>query len=85
VRELGARLREGVARLPGVGEIRGRGLMIAFELTEGGAPDVVLRALQEQRIVLNATSPTTVRLLPPLIIDEAQADDALARLLAVLA
>jgi predicted acetylornithine/succinylornithine family transaminase len=85
VRELGERLREGVARLPGVGEIRGRGLMIAFELTEGGAPDVVLRALQEQRIVLNATSPTTVRLLPPLIIDEAQADDALARLLAVLA
>ncbi|HKE79538.1 MAG TPA: acetylornithine transaminase [Solirubrobacteraceae bacterium] len=85
VRELGERLRDGVARLPGVGEIRGRGLMIAFELTEGGAPDVVLRALQEQRIVLNATSPTTVRLLPPLIIDEAQADDALARLLAVLA
>jgi predicted acetylornithine/succinylornithine family transaminase len=85
VRELGERLREGVARLPGVGEIRGRGLMIAFELTEGGAPDVVLRALQEQRIVLNATGPTTVRLLPPLIIDEAQADDALARLLAVLA
>jgi acetylornithine/N-succinyldiaminopimelate aminotransferase len=85
VRELGERLREGVARLPGVGEIRGRGLMIAFELTEGGAPDLVLRALQEQRIVLNATGPTTVRLLPPLIIDEAQADDALARLLAVLA
>src|SRR5262249_41557156 len=70
VRELGERLREGVARLPGVGEIRGRGLMLAFELTEGGAPDLVLRALQEQRIVLNATSPTTVRLLPPLIIDE---------------
>jgi predicted acetylornithine/succinylornithine family transaminase len=85
VRELGERLREGVARLPGVGEIRGRGLMLAFELTEGGAPDLVLRALQEQRIVLNATSPTTVRLLPPLTIDEAQADDALARLLAVLA
>jgi acetylornithine/N-succinyldiaminopimelate aminotransferase len=85
VRELGERLRAGVARLPGVGEIRGRGLMIAFELTEGGAPDLVLRALQEQRIVLNATGPTTVRLLPPLIIDEAQADDALARLLAVLA
>jgi predicted acetylornithine/succinylornithine family transaminase len=85
VRELGERLREGVARLPGVGEIRGRGLMIAFEVTEGGAPDLVMRALQEQRIVLNATSPTTVRLLPPLNIDEAQADDALARLLAVLA
>ena len=32
----------------------------------------------------NATGPTTVRLLPPLLIDEAQADDAIARLRAVL-
>ena len=46
--------------------------------------DVVRRALLEQRLVLNATGPQTIRLLPPLIIDEAQADDALARLRAVL-
>jgi acetylornithine/N-succinyldiaminopimelate aminotransferase len=84
VRELGERLRHGVAELPGVGEIRGRGLMLAFELVEGGAPELVLRALTEQRIVLNATGPTTVRLLPPLIIDETQADDALGRLRALL-
>ena len=80
VRELGERLRDGVSQLPGVGEIRGRGLMLAFELPDGGAPDLVLRALQEQRLVLNATGPSTVRLLPPLIIDEAQVDDALVRL-----
>jgi acetylornithine/N-succinyldiaminopimelate aminotransferase len=80
VRELGEHLRHAVAELPGVGEVRGRGLMIAFELVEGGAPDLVSRALTEERLVLNATGPTTVRLLPPLIIDRAQADDALARL-----
>jgi predicted acetylornithine/succinylornithine family transaminase len=80
VRDLGERLRHAVQELPGVTEVRGRGLMLAFELAEGGAPDLVLRALHEQRLVLNATGPATVRLLPPLLIDEAQADDAIARL-----
>jgi acetylornithine/N-succinyldiaminopimelate aminotransferase len=84
VRELGEHLRHAVAELPGVGEVRGRGLMLAFELVEGGAPDLVSRALAEERLVLNATGPTTVRLLPPLIIDRAQADDALARLARLL-
>jgi acetylornithine/N-succinyldiaminopimelate aminotransferase len=76
VRELGEHLRHAVAELPGVGEVRGRGLMIAFELVDGGAPELVARALTEERLVLNATGPTTVRLLPPLIIDRAQADEA---------
>ncbi len=87
VRELGERLRHALAELPGVVEVRGRGLMLACELDPDyrpGAADVVVRALREQRLVLNATGPTTVRLLPPLLIDEAQADDAIARLRAVL-
>jgi acetylornithine/N-succinyldiaminopimelate aminotransferase len=88
VRELGERLRHALAELPGVIEVRGRGLMLAFELDPDhrpGAADIVVRALREQRLVLNATGPTTVRLLPPLLIDEAQADDAIGRLRAVLA
>jgi acetylornithine/N-succinyldiaminopimelate aminotransferase len=87
VRALGERLRHAVAELPGVVEVRGRGLMLAFELDpdyQPGAADIVLRALREQRLVLNATGPTTVRLLPPLLIDEAQADDAVGRLRAIL-
>ena len=87
VRELGERLRHALAELPGVVEVRGRGLMLAFELDPDyrpGAADIVVRALREQRLVLNATGPTTVRLLPPLLIDEAQADDAVGRLRAVL-
>jgi acetylornithine/N-succinyldiaminopimelate aminotransferase len=87
VRELGERLRHALADLPGVVEVRGRGLMLAFELDPDhrpGAADIVVRALREQRLVLNATGPTTVRLLPPLLIDEAQADDAIGRLRAVL-
>ena len=49
-----------------------------------GAPDLVRRALLEQRLVLNATGPTTVRFLPPLIVGEADIDEALTRLGAVL-
>jgi acetylornithine/N-succinyldiaminopimelate aminotransferase len=84
VRDLGEHLRHAVAELPGVGEVRGRGLMIAFELIEGGAPELVSRALTEERLVLNATGPTTVRLLPPLIIDRAQADEAVRRVAKLL-
>jgi acetylornithine/N-succinyldiaminopimelate aminotransferase len=84
VRELGARLAEALARLPAVGEVRGRGLMIACDLDGGGAPELVRRALLEQRLVLNATGPATLRFLPALTIGEAEVDDALARLRALL-
>jgi len=62
---------------------RGRGLMLACEL-DTSAPEVVRRALLEQRLVVNATGPTTVRLLPPLIVSAAEIDDALGRLGAAL-
>ena len=84
VRGLGTRLAEGLAALPGVVAVRGRGLMLACDLADGGAPQLVRRALLEQRLVLNATGPGTLRLLPPLTIGEAEADDALARIRALL-
>jgi acetylornithine/N-succinyldiaminopimelate aminotransferase len=84
VRELGQRLMRGLRGLPHVVSVRGRGLMLACEL-DVPAPEVVRRALVEQRLVLNATGPTTVRLLPPLTIDAAEADEALARLASALA
>ena len=83
VRALGLRLAAGLERLPHVLSVRGRGLMLACEL-DLSAPEVVRRALLQQRLVLNATGPTTVRLLPPLIVTEQEIDDALARLAAVL-
>jgi acetylornithine/N-succinyldiaminopimelate aminotransferase len=79
VRALGARLAAGLERLPHVVSVRGRGLMLACEL-DVRAPEVVMRALSEQRLVLNATGPTTLRLLPPLTLEEGDVDEALARL-----
>jgi acetylornithine/N-succinyldiaminopimelate aminotransferase len=78
---LGERLSEGLARLPFVERVRGRGLMRAIDLREGvDAPDLVRRALLEQRLVLNATGPATIRLEPPLIVTGEEIDEALARL-----
>jgi acetylornithine/N-succinyldiaminopimelate aminotransferase len=84
VGELGARLAAGLERLPHVASVRGRGLMLACEL-DISAPAVVRRALLEERLIVNATGPTTVRLLPPLIVSEAEVDEALERLTAALA
>ncbi|HEU4703190.1 MAG TPA: acetylornithine/succinylornithine family transaminase [Conexibacter sp.] len=78
VRELGERLRAGLAALPGVANVRGRGLMIAFDADD--APGLVRRALTDERLILNATGPGTVRLLPPLIVTADEVDDALARI-----
>jgi predicted acetylornithine/succinylornithine family transaminase len=85
VRELGERLREGLRELPGVGEVRGRGLMVGFDLVDASGPDVARRALLEERLVVNAPGPATLRLLPPLTIGAAEADEAPERLGRLLA
>ncbi|HEY2141603.1 MAG TPA: acetylornithine/succinylornithine family transaminase [Solirubrobacteraceae bacterium] len=83
VRELGHDLAAGLERLPHVLSVRGHGLMLACEL-DVGAPEVTRRALLERRLVVNATGPTTVRLLPPLTIGRDEVDQALERLGAAL-
>ncbi len=85
VRRVGERLRDGVARLPRVTQVRGHGLMVGFDIEGGGAPELVTRAISEQRMLINATGPATIRLLPPLIIQDSEIDDALGRLAALLA
>jgi acetylornithine/N-succinyldiaminopimelate aminotransferase len=83
---LGERLRLGLRELPGVARVRGRGLMIGIDLAEDvSAPLLARRALLEQRLVINATGPSTIRLEPPLIVTEPEIDDALARLESLLA
>ena len=83
VRELGERLAEGLRELPRVVDVRGRGLMAAADL-DADAPELARRALLEQRLVINATGPSTVRFLPPLIVDAADIDEALSRVAALL-
>jgi predicted acetylornithine/succinylornithine family transaminase len=85
VRELGERIAARVEELPGVRAVRHRGLMIGFDVTGTDAPGIVRRALLEQRLVCNATGPETIRFLPPLVIGEAEADEAVDRIAPLLA
>lgn len=84
---LGARLLAGLQKAlgqhPQVTAIRGQGLMIGIELQES-CTELVARALAEQRLLLTVTRGNVIRLLPPLICDEAQIDDIVARLARLL-
>ena len=75
---LGGVLADGLAQLPGVRLVHGRGLMQAIEVDD--APAVTRRALLEQRLIANATGPTTIRFEPPLVVTEEQIHDALERM-----
>ena len=81
MRAAGERLASGLAGLPYVAAVRGRGLMLAIDVADGiDAPELARRALLEQRLVVNATGPATIRLEPPLIVSDEEIDDAVARL-----
>ncbi len=70
---LGAELMQMVGKLPLVKAVEGMGLMIGVELTLPLAPKVYRRAL-ELGLVINYTSPTRLRLLPPLVISTEEID-----------
>jgi acetylornithine/N-succinyldiaminopimelate aminotransferase len=80
VRERADRLAAGLRDL--ALEPRGAGLMVGFDLPE--APEVARRALLEQRLVVHATGPTTIRMLPPLTVEPDEIDEAVRRLGAAL-
>ena len=75
--ELGERivatLREGLAGNNRVKEIRNLGLMVATELNDD-VPELVERGL-EAGVLINVTQGNIVRLLPPLNLTDAQADE----------
>jgi len=68
--------------LPGVTEIRGMGSMIGVEL-ERACGELVGQALQAG-LVLNVTSDNVIRMLPPLVMQEAEAREVVARLAPIL-
>ena len=84
--ELGQRLLTGLQRafdgVAGVREIRGRGLMLAIEL-DRPCKDVLKIALA-RGLLVNVTADTVVRLLPPLILSDEEADEIVTRLKAVV-
>jgi acetylornithine/N-succinyldiaminopimelate aminotransferase len=74
--ELGARILNGLRKsldgVTGVKEIRGKGLMLAVEL-DRPCKEILMLAL-ERGLLLNVTADSVVRLLPPFILNDAEAD-----------
>ena len=83
---LGKRIQEGLRKaLAGsnlLKEVRGKGLMIAVELHED-RPGLVQAGL-EAGLLINQIGGRVVRLLPPLILTDAQADELVKRVAALL-
>ncbi|MER7045882.1 acetylornithine transaminase [Streptomyces jumonjinensis] len=85
VKRLGEKIRdavedsEGKGRHPLVSHVRGAGLMLGIVLNEPLAPKVQLAA-QSAGFLVNVPAPDVVRLIPPLIIGEAEVDAFLGAL-----
>ena len=71
-REVGAYLLDELHKLPGIKEIRGRGLMIGLEFEEP-IKELRLKLLKEQHVFTGVSGTNVLRLLPPLCLgmDEA--------------
>jgi acetylornithine aminotransferase len=77
-----AGLRETLSHLPGVIEIRGRGLMLGIEL-DRPCGELVAQALAAG-LLINVTADRVIRLLPPLVIRRAEIDQLVQGLSALL-
>jgi acetylornithine/N-succinyldiaminopimelate aminotransferase len=79
---VGAHLQAGLARefggLAGVTEIRGQGLMLGIELAKPCG--VLTQRAAEKGLLISVTADNVIRLVPPLILTEADADEIVSLL-----
>jgi acetylornithine/N-succinyldiaminopimelate aminotransferase len=79
---VGAHLKSGLAReldgLAGVTEIRGQGLMLGIELAKPCG--VLTQRAADQGLLISVTADNVIRMVPPLILTEADADEIVALL-----
>jgi acetylornithine/N-succinyldiaminopimelate aminotransferase len=73
-----AKLRDGFSDTPQVSNIRGLGMLIAFDL-DGPCTDLMEKALADG-LLINVTAGKTVRLLPPLILNDEEIETLVTRL-----
>ena len=76
VRDLGARFSEGLEGIDAIAEVRGRGLMVGARLEGADARETAERLL-DAGLIANPIGGDTLRFLPPLVIGEAEVDQAL--------
>ncbi|MGV0373461.1 acetylornithine transaminase [Corynebacterium pilbarense] len=79
VRRKGQMLIDAASQIPGVTQVRGRGLMLGVVLDEAVAKLVVKQGLEEG-LILNAPGENVIRLTPPLVISDDEIAEAMQRL-----
>jgi acetylornithine/N-succinyldiaminopimelate aminotransferase len=75
-----AQLRALAARHEAIVDVRGKGLMIAAELDSAELAKLTVAEMLKRRILINCTSDTVLRFLPPYILERAHVDTAIAAL-----
>jgi acetylornithine/N-succinyldiaminopimelate aminotransferase len=80
----GQRLGDALLAVDGVRGVRGLGLLLAVELAGGRASKDVAAALLDDGVVVNAVTPTALRLAPSLLITDDEIDHAVDRIAAAL-
>ena len=77
-------LRGLAARHEGIVDVRGKGLMVAAELDSADLGKLVVAEMLKRRILINCTSDTVLRFLPPYIVERTHIDTAITALDAIL-
>jgi len=75
-----AQLRALALRHNAIVDVRGRGLMIAAEIDSADLAKLVVAEMLKRHILINCTSDTVLRFLPPYILQRAHVDTAVAAL-----
>lgn len=81
--QVGAHLIEELKKFKEIKEVRGKGLMIGLEF-ENPIKELRSKLLYEQKVFTGVSGSNVIRLLPPLCLSMAEADDFLNRLRQVL-
>lgn len=81
--KVGSYLLEELHKLPGIKEIRGRGLMIGIEFEEP-IKEIRSKLLFEQKVFTGVAGTNTIRLLPPLCLSMEEATEFISRFRKVL-
>ncbi len=80
---LRAVLNQALAGVDGFVEVRGQGLMIGVELTKP-CGELISRGAEEAALLFSVTADTVIRLVPPLILSNAEADEIAAKLVPLI-
>lgn len=80
----GRRLVDALRGVPGVVDVRGRGLMLGVQLDDGLDAKTAYFDLLDAGLIVNAVNPTTIRLLPPITVSDAEIDEAVAMIASAL-